>query len=303
MLYQTIDLCKDYGSPPRAVLNHVNLQIPKGEVVGLLGPNGAGKTTLLSILLGLVSQSSGQVLIDGVAPKDHGDTATTIGVVPQELAFYPTLSVRENLQFFADALQLRGGRRRHNVEFAVSTTLLGDHLSKRAAQLSGGLKRRLNLAVGLLNRPSVLFLDEPTVGIDPQTRALILRGIQSLNRQGVTVIYTSHYMDEIEQICDRVAIIDRGTVLVQDEIGRLLSRGRPADLRVSFTGACAALLRDRLAARYPFRVEEPRSLGLQTADPVGALRAVADELPATAQIERIAEEYHCLPHQHDAWLQ
>jgi ABC-type multidrug transport system ATPase subunit len=290
VLYQTINLCKEYGNPPHTVLNRVNLHIPKGSLFGLLGPNGAGKTTLLSILVGLVPKTSGRVLVNGVELEDClKEVRDTTGMVPQDLALYPMLSARDNLNFFADAMGLRGTPRERNMEFAVTTTLLNEHLDKRVQNFSGGLKRRLNLAIGLLNQPSVLFLDEPTVGIDPQTRSLILHSIKSLNRQGVTVVYTSHYMDEVQQICDRVAIIDRGSILVQDDINRLLRRRQRAELRIVFRAADAERIHQLLSARFAIHVDDAHSLRIRTAEPLAVLQAIADQLaePATA-IERMA---------------
>ena len=289
-MYQTINLRKEYGNPPHSVLNRVNLHIPKGSLFGLLGPNGAGKTTLLSILVGLVHKTSGRVLVNGVELEDClKEVRDTTGVVPQDLALYPMLSAQDNLSFFADAMGLRGTSRARNMEFAITTTLLNEHLDKKVQNFSGGLKRRLNLAIGLLNKPSALFLDEPTVGIDPQTRSLILHSIKSLNRQGMTVIYTSHYIDEVQQLCDHVAIIDQGTILVQDDINQLLRHQHPGELHVVFKTADAERIRQLLSARFPIHVDDAHSLCIETDEPMTALRVIADQLtePATT-IERIA---------------
>ena len=290
VLYQTINLCKEYGNPRQAVLNQVNLQIPKGSLFGLLGPNGAGKTTLLSILIGLTPKTSGQVLVNDVKLEDClEEVRSTTGVVPQDLALYPMLSAHDNLNFFADVLGLKGAKRAQNIEFAVTTTALNNHLHKKAQNFSGGLKRRLNIAIGLLNQPSVLFLDEPTVGIDPQTRNFILESIKSLNRQGVTIIYTSHYMDEVQKICNRVAIIDRGTILIQDEINQLLHRQGKRELRVDLTRDNAEQIAQQLAMHCPARIESTHSIAIETAEPLAVLQAIADTLPEAANaIEHIS---------------
>jgi len=289
-LYQTINLCKEYGNPRQSVLNQVNIKIPKGSLFGLLGSNGAGKTTLLSILLGLVTKTSGQVLVDGEKLENClKEVRSNTGVVPQDLAFYPMLSAEDNLSFFANALGLQGSQRKKNLEFAINTTMLNEHLDKKAQNFSGGLKRRLNLAIGLLNQPSVLFLDEPTVGIDPQTRSFILQSIKALNRQGVTIIYTSHYMDEVQKICDRVAIIDKGSILIQDEIDHLLHDQGESELHLVFRQADTAQLHSFFSASYPTRMEDAQNLFIRTSDPMTVLQTISRQFPyPAATIERIS---------------
>lgn len=289
-MYQTINLSKEYGNPPQTVLNQVNLHIPKGSLFGLLGPNGAGKTTLLSILVGLVAKTRGRVLINGVELEACiKEVRGTTGIVPQDLALYPMLSAQDNLNFFADALGLRGPQRERNMEFAITTASLSEHLNKRVQNFSGGLKRRLNLAIGLLNQPSVLFLDEPTVGIDPQARSFILQCIKALNRQGVTIIYTSHYMDEVQQICDRIAIIDSGTILIQDDINRLLRRKGESELGITFGAADAERILQRFSTHYPISMDDAHTLRIKTTEPLDVLRAISDQLPdAAAAVERLS---------------
>ena len=281
-MYQTINLCKAFGRPPQTVLNQVNLNIPTGSLFGLLGPNGAGKTTLISILAGLLPKTSGQVLINGVELQSHiREMRSTTGMVPQDLALYPMLTAKDNLDFFADALGLRGATRQHNIDFAVTTTMLEDFLNKKVQNFSGGLKRRLNLAIGLLNQPSVLFLDEPTVGIDPQTRSFILQSIKLLNQEGMTVIYSSHYMDEVQQICDHVAIIDHGSILVQGDIHHLLHQHQ-SELRVAFNTAQAERLQHSLAAHCAAQSDDPYTLRIETNDPLTTLQKIAEQLPDSA---------------------
>jgi ABC-2 type transport system ATP-binding protein len=196
----------------------VTFSIGRGEVFGLLGPNGAGKTTLMSLIAGLFTPQDGTITR---APE--ADARGAFALVPQEHAFYPMLTCRENLEFFAGVLGLRGTLKRTRVESAMSATGLAQFAGKRAAQCSGGMKRRLNLAIGLTGDPQLLLLDEPTVGVDPQSRAFLLDTVRNLRGQGRTVIYTSHYMDEVQAVCDRVAIIDHGRVLCCDSLAGLLA--------------------------------------------------------------------------------
>ena len=219
-------LTKRYRGAPAPALDGVSLAIEPGSIFGLLGPNGAGKTTLISILLGLVRKDGGAVRIAGHdMDRDLPAIRRLCGLAPQELGFYPMLTVEENLRFYGGAGGLAGAALAERVAFARDSTQLQDHCRQRAERLSGGLKRRLNLALALLHAPQVLVLDEPTVGVDPQSRAFILAVIQRLReQQGLTVIYTSHYMDEVQQLCDRVAILDAGRVLTQGRVPELLAQ-------------------------------------------------------------------------------
>jgi ABC-2 type transport system ATP-binding protein len=218
-------LTKYYARQAHAALDDVSLVIPEGSIFGLLGPNGAGKTTLISILVGLQKKSGGAVWFDGKPLEQSLATLRAVtGFVPQDLAFYPMLSVEENLAFYAAAFGIAKGQRAGHLAYAIEATRLQQHVAKSADTLSGGLKRRLNLAIGLLNKPRILFLDEPTVGIDPQSRNFILETIAEINRQsGTTVIYTSHYMQEVQQLCDTIAIIDAGRIRLYGELPQLLN--------------------------------------------------------------------------------
>lgn len=212
-------LHKQYRDAARPALAAVDLQVPAGSVFGLLGPNGAGKTTLISILTGTLRSDSGQVQVAGMPAAD---ARHLIGYAPQELAFYPGLSVRENLEIFA---ALTPGADRSGIARAVTTAGLEAHGDKRAGTLSGGLKRRLNFAIALLGRPRLLCLDEPTAGVDPQSRNFLLETVRSLRDQGVTVLYSTHYMEEIERVCDRVAILDEGRVIAHGSLDELRGSG------------------------------------------------------------------------------
>ena len=225
-----------YPGAPQSAVQQVSLQPQPGEVFGLLGPNGAGKSTLMALISGLLTAQSGQI----------DRRAKRFALVPQELAFYPMLSCRENLEFFAGVQGLRGAQARQRVQHCIELAQLQAAAGQRAAQCSGGLKRRLNFAIGMLTDPDLLLLDEPTVGVDPQSRAHLLAAVASLRQQGKTLIYTSHYMDEVQALCDRLAIIDHGRVLVQGRLDALLTEATPV-LRVRF----AALPADPAWQRLP----------------------------------------------------
>lgn len=215
-----------YPAAPRPALDGVSLHVERGQVLGLLGPNGAGKTTLISHLGGALAVQAGAIALDGQSlAAARARSPTRITVAPQELAFYPALSVRENLDCFAAASGLRGSRRAERIAACVDFAQLGAFAGVRAERLSGGLKRRLNLAIALLPAPDLLLLDEPTVGVDPQSRAFVLAAIRALADGGTAVIHATHYMEEVEAIADRVAILDHGRVLRDAPLHALLAEG------------------------------------------------------------------------------
>jgi len=205
------------------IFDNFNLEIETGSLFGLIGPNGAGKSTLISLITGLNLAQAGSIKIDG---KDlssaRNDLLSNLSSVPQEYAFYPKLSVLQNLNFFC-RLYKKIKQPELNINKAIELTGLAKYKHRAAGKLSGGLKRRLNLAIGLLNKPTLLILDEPTVGIDPQSRHFILAAIKQLNKEGTTILYTSHYMEEIENLCDTIAVIDYGKIMMQGELNKLLS--------------------------------------------------------------------------------
>jgi ABC-2 type transport system ATP-binding protein len=208
------DLTKFYKGSDEPALNSVSLTIFRNEIFGLLGPNGAGKTTAISILCGLFSPTNGDVIIDGFNLRSEKEQIKQIiGVVPQELALYPTLTARENLTFFGNMYGLHGKPLKEKIAHSLSIFGLEKHANRKIASFSGGMKRRVNLIAGLLHDPKILFLDEPTVGIDVQSRIVILDYLKEINKNGTTIIYTSHYMEEAEHLCSRVAILDRGKVI------------------------------------------------------------------------------------------
>ena len=205
------------------IFDNFNLEIKTGSLFGLIGPNGAGKSTLISLITGLNLAQAGTIQIDG---KDlssaRNELLSHLSSVPQEYAFYPKLSVQQNLDFFC-RLYKKIKEPEKNINQAIELTGLASYTHRAAGKLSGGLKRRLNLAIGLLNKPTLLILDEPTVGIDPQSRHFILEAIKQLNKDGTTILYTSHYMEEIENLCDTIAVIDYGKIVMQGELNKLLS--------------------------------------------------------------------------------
>lgn len=217
------DLFRQYGT--RAALSGVSFAIGQGELFGLLGPNGAGKTTLISILSTLLKPTSGSVTIASMdVVNDAKKVKKIIGVVPQEIALYHTLTARENLGFYGRIYGLHGQKRKRRIDELLEIVGLSDRADDRVHEFSGGMKRRLNLAVGMLHAPRLLLLDEPMVGVDPQSRHRIIESIGTLKAQGMTMIYTTHYMEEAEQLCDRVAIIDEGKLVALDSPQRLVER-------------------------------------------------------------------------------
>jgi ABC-2 type transport system ATP-binding protein len=207
-------LRKQFGE--RIAVDGVGFAIAPGETYGLLGPNGAGKTTTISMVCGILSADGGTVEVDG-QPIDTGTTAAkgAIGYVPQDLAIYPDLSARENLVFFGRLYGLGGRRLRDRVAEVLRVIDLADRADERTERFSGGMKRRLNIGIGLLHEPRLLVLDEPTVGVDPQSRNAILGSVESLSAAGMAILYTTHYMEEAERLCDRVGIIDSGRIIAE----------------------------------------------------------------------------------------
>jgi linearmycin/streptolysin S transport system ATP-binding protein len=216
-LVEVRDLTKRYGS--LEALAGVSFDIEAGELFGLLGPNGAGKSTLIAIMAGLASATSGAVRLLGGAP---GDNREAIGVAPQELGLYPDLSGRENLTFFGKLYGMDGGGLAERVDSVLATIGLSDRAQDRTGTYSGGMQRRLNLGVAIVHKPRIVFLDEPTVGVDPQSRAHIFDEVRRLNAAGTTVVYTSHYMEEVQALCRRVGILDHGKLIACDSVAGLL---------------------------------------------------------------------------------
>ena len=213
-----------YATASIDALDEVSFDALRGEVLGLLGPNGAGKTTLIAHLSGLLPIQRGEITLDQQSlAAARASKPTRIAVAPQDYAFYPSLSVVENLACFAGVGGLSGSEKKSRIAECLAFAQLERYAAVRANRLSGGLKRRLNLAIALLHRPELLLFDEPTVSVDPHSRAFILEAVKKLAQNGCAVIYTSHYMEEVEAIADRVVILDQGRVLEQGALTELLS--------------------------------------------------------------------------------
>lgn len=222
-------LTKVFRGNAEPAVNGINLQIFPKEIFGLLGPNGAGKTTTISMLCGLFPPSSGTVKIEGKSMKHElSSIKKMVGIVPQDIALYPTLNAWENLDFYGHMYGLKGKDLKDKIADWLQKLGLTDAAKRQVGTYSGGMKRRLNLIAGLLHAPKILFLDEPTVGVDVQSRNVIINHLEGVNKQGTTIIYTSHHMEEAEQFCTRVSIID---------YGKILTVGTPAELIASVPGA------------------------------------------------------------------
>ncbi len=214
------DLCKRFGEV-RAV-DSVSFSIGRGETFGLLGPNGAGKTTTINMMVGALPPDCGTVTLDGAGDPTCAAARRRLGVAPQALAVYLDLTGAENVAFYGRLYGLRGASLRRQVDWALEQCGLGDRAGQRARAYSGGMQRRLNLACAIVHRPELLVLDEPTVGVDPQSRNHIFDNIEALKGDGCTILYTTHYMEEAQRLCDRVAIMDRGRVIALDTVDGLL---------------------------------------------------------------------------------
>lgn len=221
MVVEVRDLVKVFKG--RRAVDGVNLRIEEGEIFGFLGPNGAGKSTTLNTMLGLLKIDGGEVLLFGKDFKKHSkEIKQQIGYVPQDFAFFETLSALDNVTYWGKLYGLKGAKLKEAVREALEFTGLWERRKDRAKTFSGGMKRRLNIACAVVHKPKLLLMDEPTVGVDPQSRNNILESIKKLNKQGTTVIYTSHYMEEIEEICNRVAIMDFGKVIAEGTVDELI---------------------------------------------------------------------------------
>ena len=228
----------------------VGFHIDHGETYGLLGPNGAGKTTSISMIAGLLERDGGEVMVAGEPMTTRSVRAkSALGYVPQDLAVYPDLSGRENLMFFARLYGMATAQAKRRTDEVLTLTGLADRAGDQTKQYSGGMKRRLNVGIGLLNQPKLLILDEPTAGVDPQSRNAILESVEGLSGAGMAVLYTTHYMEEAERLCDRIGIIDHGKLIAEGTRADLVSMvGEGDQVRLSATGNLAGAA-DSLAAR------------------------------------------------------
>jgi ABC-2 type transport system ATP-binding protein len=202
-------------------VDEFSIQIPRGEIFGLLGPNGAGKSTLIAMISGQLLPTSGSVLVDGLPPVSLA-AKRQLGIAPQALAIYEELSARDNLEFFGRLYGLQGNKLKSACDRVLDFVALSDRAGDRVENYSGGMKRRLNLAVALLHEPRILLLDEPTVGVDPQSRNRLFESVLALKARGMTIVYTTHYMEEAEKLCDRVGVVEQGRLLALDTVDRLI---------------------------------------------------------------------------------
>jgi ABC-2 type transport system ATP-binding protein len=240
-IIQITQLSKKYKDAETYSLNDFSLSINEGQIFGLLGPNGAGKTTLISLLCGLIKPTSGSFSILNLTyAKNSNEIKKIIGVVPQEYALYPTLTARENLMYFGSMYGLKGGNLKEKVIESLDFLGLLKFADKRIETFSGGMKRRVNLIAGILHNPKILFLDEPTVGVDVQSKNVIIDYLKKLNKNGTTIIYTSHHLSEAQDFCTDIAILDRGQLYAQGTPESLISATPNAndleDVFISLTG-------------------------------------------------------------------
>jgi len=215
-------LRKNYGKIE--AVQGVDFEIGRGELFGLLGPNGAGKSTTIGMLVGAIAPDSGSVVIDGNGSPSDSSVRRKVGLSPQSLALYDDLTARENLEFFGQIYGLSKTKLKQRVDWCLDFAGLTDRANDQIKTYSGGMKRRINMAAALVHEPSIVLFDEPTVGVDPQSRNYIFESIEKLKRAGTTILYTTHYMEEAQRLCDRVAIIDQGKILAMGGVDALIDR-------------------------------------------------------------------------------
>jgi ABC-2 type transport system ATP-binding protein len=216
------DLTKSYRGNTKPAVDGVSLDVYEGRIFGLLGPNGAGKTTMIRMLCGLLTPTGGEVIIGGYSLQHElHKIRKIIGVVPQEIALYPTLTARENLSVYGGICGLKGNDLRNRIDKWLTVFGLEKSRHQQTGLFSGGMKRRLNLIVGLLHDPKILFLDEPTVGVDVQSKNVIIDSLMEINQTGTTIIYTSHYLEEAEKLCSYLAIIDEGRIITRGTLNEI----------------------------------------------------------------------------------
>lgn len=238
-------LSKIYKGSAHPAIKDISFRIEKGEIYGLLGPNGAGKTTTISILCGLIKQTSGDVFIHG---KTHAENSKAIkqliSMVPQDIALYPSLTAKENLEYIGSMFGLKGDVLKNRIAECLDTFGLSEVTNKRVDTFSGGMKRRINLIAGILHKPAVVFLDEPTVGVDVQSRNMITEFLNNLQQNGTTIVYTSHLMDEAHNLCTHIAVIDHGIIIASGEPDSLINQYQCKNLEDLFLRLTGRTLRD-----------------------------------------------------------
>lgn len=238
-------LSKQYKGAHQPAVDSISFSIPQGAIYGLLGPNGAGKTTTISILCGLIQPSAGEARIfDLPLHSQLENIKKIIGVVPQDIALYPTLTAFENLQYIGNMYGLKGQSLKDKITENLQHFGLLEHANKRVETFSGGMKRRINLIAGILHAPKLLFLDEPTVGVDVQSRNVITEHLHHLNKNGMTIVYTSHLMEEAENLCSEIAIIDHGKIITSGKPQTLIQEHATGNLEQLFLKLTGKKLRD-----------------------------------------------------------
>ncbi|MBN2399921.1 MAG: ABC transporter ATP-binding protein [Candidatus Aminicenantes bacterium] len=258
-MIQVSSVSKSFGNI-KAVKN-VSFSIERGEIFGILGPNGAGKSTIVNILSTLVRSDQGDVIMDGINIRDHGDAVKLIiGVVPQEIALYDELSAVGNLMFWGGLYRIPKSELRANVQKTLEIVDLVNRKDDQIKTFSGGMKRRINIACSLLHQPKILLLDEPTVGVDPQNRNHIFELIEKLHQEGMTIIYTTHYMEEAERFCEKIAIIDVGQIIAQGTLKELRKFSGVKDLLTIKLADASHVTIDRITSENPsFRFDSASS--------------------------------------------
>jgi len=267
------NLSKSYG--PVYAVRGISFEIPPGEFFGLLGPNGAGKTTTFSMLSGLIEPSGGKIGIGGTDLLSQPMAAKRkMGIVPQSFAFYPTLNALENLTFFGRIYGLSGAHLKDRITRVLNLVALEERARQRVGTYSNGMKRRLNIAIGLLHEPEILILDEPTVGIDTQSRNAILQSLGDLNKSGITVLYTTHHIEEAEQLCQRVAIMDQGEIIAMDTPSNLVHSLGKEIIQIELFEAAEDrhFLPLKKIGPWKWADERKRRIHLETASPEQTLR-------------------------------
>ncbi len=268
-------LVKSFGAL-RAV-NDVSFEIERGMTFGLLGPNGAGKSTTINMIVGVLAPDAGSINIDGASSRI--EARRCIGVSPQSIALYPEFTGLENLRFFASLYGFKGKLLARRVDWALEFSGLADRARDRVSEYSGGMQRRLNLAVALIHEPRILLLDEPTVGVDPQSRNHLFECIEQLRAEGLTIIYTTHYMEEAQRLCDLVAIMDNGRVLDMDTVdGLIQSHGGASVIQVDLEHPPPP------GANLPGTIDGA-TLRIETDDPVAQINSLHDQNIAFKTLE------------------
>ncbi|TQR14070.1 ABC transporter ATP-binding protein [Psychrobacillus soli] len=292
-MLQAINLHKKYKS--KEVVRHINMRLATGESVGLLGPNGAGKSTTISMLSSLIMPTSGEVIWDEQSINKNPEALRKVlGVVPQEIALYPELSAKENLHFFGRIYGLKGKLLAKRTEEVLQKIGLTDRQNDIVKTFSGGMKRRLNIGAALLHKPSILIMDEPTVGIDPQSRAYILDTVKQLVEEGMTLLYTSHYMEEVELLCDKIYIMDQGEIIAygtKEALKSLVSDNQTIELQAHLLSSeFEEVLQNKFPTATIRKVEQTLSISLpKNEEPLATIFALAasNDITITSAVIKI----------------